>query len=108
MLIPEGETPLKTVLDLAYPLGDFVSLTLAVVISGLSFRYLGGMFKYDMVAILAGLAAMYVADSMFSYTTTVGTYYNANVGDLMLAIGLFLMTFGVLGFYKVKFSTETA
>ena len=32
ILVPEGETPLKLILDIAYPLGDFFSLAIAIVI----------------------------------------------------------------------------
>jgi hypothetical protein len=102
IVVPPGETPLKTVLDIAYPLGDFVGLTLAVVLSSLSFKYLGGKYKTDIFALLLGLAVMYIADSVFSYTTTVNTYYNADFGDLLLTFGVFLLSFGVLGFTKVK------
>ncbi len=102
VLVPEGETALKTILDIAYPFGDFVGVTLAAVISGLSFRYMGGRYTLDIVAILLGLAVMTAADFIFSYTTTVGTYYNGNFGDLMLTTGLFFLSFGVLGFTKIK------
>ncbi|MES2059598.1 MAG: hypothetical protein V4438_01050 [Patescibacteria group bacterium] len=102
VLVPEGETALKTILDIAYPLGDFVSLTIAVIVSGLSFKYLGGKYTYDIVSIWIGLAVMFIADSIFSYTTTVGTYYNGNFGDLLLTLGLFFITFGVLGFSKYE------
>ena len=102
VLVPAGETALKTILDIAYPLGDFMGVTIATVISGLSFRYMGGKYTFDIVAILLGLVVMTAADFVFSYTTTVGTYYNGNFGDLMLTTGLFLLSFGVLGFYKVK------
>lgn len=98
ILIPKGETHLKTILDIAYPLGDFVSLALAVIISGLSFKYFGGKYRFDIIAILLGLFVMFCADSIFSYTTTVNTYYNGDWGDMLLAAGLFLITFGILGF----------
>ena len=102
VVVPSGETLLKAILDIAYPLGDFLGLTLGVVISGLSFRYLGGKYKTDIFALLLGLAVMFVADSIFSYTTTLNTYYNADFGDLVLTLGMFLLTYGVLGFAKVK------
>lgn len=97
-LVPEGETALKFFLDIIYPLGGFIGLSLSVIISGLSFKYLGGAYKFDMISILSGLGVMFVADTVFSYTTTVGTYFNGNWGDLLLTTGLFLITFGVLGF----------
>ncbi len=102
VLLPEGETPLKAILDIAYPLGDFVSLAVSVVITGLSFRYLGGRMKSSIISILLGLTVMYVADFIFSYTTTAGTFYNGDFGDLVLTLGLFFLTFGVLGFTTLK------
>jgi hypothetical protein len=98
ILIPEGETLLKAILDIAYPLGNFLGLMIAVIVSGLSFKYLGGRYVFDISAIMLGLAVMYVGDSVFSYTTTTGTFYNGSFGDLILTLGLFFMTFGVLGF----------
>lgn len=98
VLVPPGETPLKVVLDIAYPLGDFLALTIAVIVSGLSFKYLGGKYVFDIVSILLGLAVMTVADAVFSYTTTLGIFYNGQFGDLLLTLGLFFLTFGVLGF----------
>jgi hypothetical protein len=102
VLVPEGETKLKTILDILYPFGDFFALTIATLISGLSFRYMGGRYTVDIISILLGLAVMTVGDLIFSYTTTVGTYYNANFGDLILTLGLFLLSFGVLGFMTIK------
>lgn len=102
VLVTAGESLLKAILDIAYPFGDFVGVALAAVISGLSFRYMGGRYTLDIVAILLGLTVMTAADFIFSYTTTVGTYYNGNLGDLMLTVGLFLLSFGVLGFSKIK------
>lgn len=102
VLVPEGETILKIILDIVYPLGDFIALVIAIIISGLSFKYLGGKYKTDITFIMIGLGVMFIADTIFSYTTTTGSYYNANFGDLMLTTGLFCLTFGVLGFYKLK------
>lgn len=101
-LVPDGETQLKALLDIIYPLGDFVGVTVAAIVSGLSFKYLGGKFKYSIYAILLGLAVMFIGDTVFSYTTSIGTYYNADFGDFILTTGTTLLTFGVLGFYKPK------
>jgi hypothetical protein len=100
VLIPPGETPLKVILDIVYPLGSFFALLVAIIISGFSFKYMGGKYTFSIVMLILGLFAMFVGDTMFSYTTTVGTYYNANFGDLILTTGTFLLTFGILGFYR--------
>ena len=98
VLVTSGDPIIKTILDIAYPLGDFVSLTLAIVISGLSFKFLIKEYKYAIFSILAGIAVMFFADLIFSYTTTIGTYFNADFGDLIFTASLFLLTFGLLGF----------
>jgi hypothetical protein len=98
VLVPDGETTLKTVLDIAYPFGDFLALTFAALVAILSYRYFGGIYRRAVYYLLAGLAVMYCADSVFSYTTTKGTYYNADWGDLLLTVGLYLVTVGILAF----------
>jgi hypothetical protein len=98
VLVPPGETALKTVLDIAYPFGDFLAVTLAAVVAGLSYKYFGGIYRRATIYLLLGLCVMYVADVIFAYTTTKGTYYNGSWGDLLLAIGQFMMTFGILAF----------
>ena len=101
-LVSDSASAMKMLLDIAYPFGDAVSLAAALVVAGLSFRYLGGVYKYDIIFILSGLAVMFAADSSFSYATIVGTYYNGGVTDLLFTIGLFLLTCGILGFNKIK------
>lgn len=98
VLVPDGETALKTVLDVAYPFGDFLALLFAALVAILSYRYFGGVYRRAVYYLLAGLAVMYCADSVFSYTTTKGTYYNADWGDLLLTVGLYLITVGILAF----------
>lgn len=98
----EDGVSLKTVLDIAYPLLDFVALSVAVIVSGLSFKYLGGAYKYDIISILAGLAAMFVADWILAYTSDIGAAYSGDFGDLAFTVGMFLLTFGALGFAKLK------
>ncbi|MEN9328186.1 MAG: hypothetical protein RI947_994 [Candidatus Parcubacteria bacterium] len=85
----------KAFFDLAYPIGDVVILTLASLMYGLSFKYLGGRFKWPVLIFLLGFVANYVADFSFSYTTTVGTFYNGNWVDLSFTTAMFLMVLGV-------------
>jgi hypothetical protein len=98
VLVTQGDTLLKSIFDVAYPIGDFVSLTTAVVLSGLSFKFITREYQAAVLAVLAGLAVIFIADSIFSYTTSVGTYFNGDFGDLVFTLSLFFLTFGVLGF----------
>ena len=96
-LIPTYEGYLKLILDLAYPLGDVIILTLAMLIFGLSRSYLGGTYKLPVNVLLLGFLTMYFADFIFSYTTTNGTFYTGNFGDLVFTVAMFLISFGTLG-----------
>lgn len=93
---------LKLFFDLAYPTGDITILSSALIIIGLSASYLGGQFARSIIILLAGFIIMYAADFSFSYTTTLNTYYNANIADLLFTIALSCMSFGLLGFSTSK------
>lgn len=90
--------PLKVFFDLAYPIWDVVILTLAFLVYGLSFKYLGGRFKWPVLITLFGFVINYFADFGFSYTTTVETFYNGGWVDLLFASAMFVLSFGVNSF----------
>ena len=100
VLVTRHEGLVKTFLDVAYPFGDFVSITLSVALSGLYFKFLSPRYRAAIVCVLLSLVVFFAADAVFSYTTNNGTYYNGNTSDLLSLIGLFLMSFGALGFGK--------
>ncbi len=97
-MIDTGGGTWKLFFDLAYPMGDVVILTLALLVFGLSFNYLGGKFKWSIRFIIAGFILNYFTDFTFSYTTTKGTYYNGHWVDLMFPTVMFLLALGILSF----------
>lgn len=95
--IVEGEL-LKIFLDFYYPIGDWIILTVAFLLFGLSLRYLGGHLKWPVMIILLGFAFMFISDFTFSYVTTVGSYYNGHFADLLFTVAIFIISFGVASF----------
>jgi uncharacterized integral membrane protein len=97
---------IKVFFDLAYPIGDVVVLTIALLICGLSFNYLGGRFKWPILLVIIGFIINYCADFAFSYTTTKGTYFVADWVDLVFTVTFFLLGLGVAllapSFEKIK------
>lgn len=93
--VTAGGGALTVFFDIAYPVGDVIVLVMAFLIYGLSFRYLGGMFKWPIIITIFGVLLEYFADFAFSYTTTVNTYYNGNWVDLIYLISLVFMSLGV-------------
>jgi hypothetical protein len=101
-----SESLLKTFFDLAYPIGDVVILTIALLVYGLSFHYLGGRFKWPIVIVLLGFVMNYLGDFTFVYTVTQETYFVANWVDFIYTIAFFLVGLGVSllrpNFEKIK------
>jgi hypothetical protein len=86
---------LKVLLDFYYPISDFVILTVSFIMFGLSLKYLGGRFRLPVYTILIGFIFMFLADFLFSYTTTIETYYNGNFPDLLFAVAMYVISLGV-------------
>ena len=102
VLFNTQDTFVKTFLDLAYPFGDFLAITMSVSVSAVYLKYLGSRYRISMIAVVAGLTTLFAADSMFSYMTNQNTYYNGNSADLLFLLGVFLLSVGILGFLEPK------
>ncbi len=86
---------LKLFFDLAYPIGDVLILTIAVLVFGLSYSYFGGKYKIGIYMVLFGFIVNYFADFFFSYTTSLERYYVANWVDLIFTVAMFALSFGI-------------
>lgn len=96
--ITAGGGWLKVFFDFAYPVGDMVIITIALLIYGLTFRLLGGIFKWPVFITLVGFLLMFFADFSFSYTTTLDTYYDGHANNLLFITALFAMGYGISSF----------
>jgi hypothetical protein len=109
-IFPEIETSVvfaKVILDIGYPMGDVLILTVSLLVFGLSAGYLGGRYKYPIYALLFGFVVMYFADFSFSYTTNAETYYNGHWVDLLFPSAMALLAFGVNAIVPPR-ATQTA
>lgn len=86
---------LKTFFDLAYPIGDIVILSIAILIFGLSYKYFGGIYKTAIYLILLAFVVNYFADFAFSYTTSLETYYNGSLADALFVITMTFLSTGI-------------
>ncbi len=86
---------LKVILDVAYPIGDVITITLASIVYALSFRQLGGVFRTPVILILLSFVSFYFADFLFSYTTTVGTYFVGKWVDIFYPTAFVLIGLGL-------------
>lgn len=100
--ITSGGGLLKVFLDVAYPIGDVVVVTFATIIYLLSFKYLGGTFRKPIILIIIGFISTYIADFLFSYTTTVDTYFVGKWVDIFYPTAFLFIGLG-LGLLNPKY-----
>jgi hypothetical protein len=53
------------------------------------------MYKAAIYLILGAFVANYFADFTFSYTTSLGTYYNGSLADILFATTMFIFGAGI-------------
>jgi hypothetical protein len=94
--LAEDADPVVKILNVAYPVGDVVFLSFGLAI--LSLVKGGKMFR-PIGIICAGFIVEAVADFVFSWSTSTGTYYVGSLADLFFALAFF--TLG-LGMYYIK------
>lgn len=86
---------LAKVLGLIYPVADlwmllFPALALAILLSKLS----GGRLAWPWWAVVAGIVAFSIADTMFLVATNAGTYYTGSVIDMGWWLGVTAVAVG--------------
>lgn len=75
-------------LNIMYPVGDIMFLSLALVILSIS---LGGVIFKPLAIMCLGFIFEATADFLFSYYTTLGTYYTGHWVDTLWALAFLLM-----------------
>jgi hypothetical protein len=92
-----GGNPLSTIItDLLYPILDLALLSLTILSLTM---FIGGTIAKWWVVFGVGSIIYIIADELFLYQVTIGTYYNGGMDDLLFLLGY--LTFG-LAFYVHK------
>lgn len=89
-----NESGLKLFLDFYYTGGDIVQLVVLMLVSGTAFNYLGERLRLPFILIVSSLLVSYVGDSLYTYSTSVGTYLNGDITDFLFTLLLFLVSLG--------------
>ena len=82
-------------ISLAYPIGDVIVITL-VLYTWLRSRHLHRRLPVSLPLVGSGLLAFAIADSGFTYLTTIGAYSSGNVIDIGWFVGFVLMLVAAL------------
>ena len=101
-LVVDAEQPIKTFLDFGYPIGEALTISIAILTYGLSRKILGGNMRGKIMFMIFALILQYLTDSMYLYEVSVGTYYNAGTVDLLYATSFTFMSLGLISFKEIE------
>lgn len=92
----DWEYPLITFLDLAYPLGQALNISIMIVVFVLSNKILGGIMKARLWFIGFAYFMQYVADFSFLYQVNRDLWQVSGTSDYMYLVAYFLMSLALL------------
>ncbi|MFO0704818.1 MAG: hypothetical protein U0517_02450 [Candidatus Andersenbacteria bacterium] len=93
---PDWSQPLRTFLDLGYPIGDAIYVSAALLVFALSRNFLGGIIRAPILFLIFALIMQYCTDFAFLYQAGRGTYYVAGSVDFLCFFAYFVMTLALL------------
>jgi uncharacterized membrane protein len=93
--------PITVLLDLGYPLGQAMYVSLAILTYFLSRGLLGGIMKNKVILLLAALLVQYSADYSFLFRFNRGTWYAGDFSDYLYLLAYILMIIALLRFKAV-------
>jgi hypothetical protein len=97
---------LKILIDFGNPFCDALYLSITLLTFLLSRDFLGGIMRKPIFFLLIALVFQCIADFMFLYQASRGTWYVGGLNDYMYFISYFLMTIGLIYmgsiFQKIK------
>lgn len=93
--------PLTVFLDLGYPVGDAIYISLAIVSYLLTRKMLGGVMRSAILILLLAFVAQYISDFTFLYQSSRGTYLAGKYDDLSYLITYFIAALAMVRFNVV-------
>ncbi len=88
--------PIRIFLDFGYPLGQAVYLSIAVLAYFLSRKMLGGIMRRVIMFFIIALVAQYIADYIFLYQSSRGTFVGGGTSDFVYFIAYFVMAVSLI------------
>lgn len=83
--------PLQIFINFYYPMGDFITLSLALI----ALRIGGGKLHPSLYIFCIGMLLQAVADIFFTYRTAQEIYWNGDISDLLFTFSAYFMSIGL-------------
>lgn len=90
--------PLKLFLDIGYPLGEIIPVSIAVFTLTLSRNLLGGTMKKKVLYLIGAFFFQFLTEYAFLYAAGMETYQNGAWNDMMYATSYAIMGLGLTAF----------
>jgi hypothetical protein len=94
-------------LDFAYPIGQALYVSVAILVFSLSRKVLGGIMRSKILLLLVAFVVQYVADFNFLYQNLTGTWYNGGYGDYLYLVAYLFMALGLFQLRAVALTLKT-
>lgn len=88
--------PLTVFLDFAYPLGQAIYISIALLTYTLTRNMLGGIMKSKILFILFALLVQFLSDYTFLFQSSRGIWTPHGINDFMYQVAYFVMVLGLL------------
>lgn len=88
--------PLAVFLDFGYPLGQALYISIAVLTYLICRKVLGGLMRSRIILIVVAFFLQYLADFVFLYQNSLGTWEVGRINDYMYLIAYTAMTLALL------------
>lgn len=92
----DWSAPLRTFLDLGYPLGEAFYVSIAMLALYFSRNMLGGVMRTPLIIMMFALLAQYAAEFNFLTQALNGTWVNGGYGDILYLLSYFVMTVSLI------------
>lgn len=94
--------PIKVFLDLGYPLGEAIYISLAILTYVLSKKLLGGIMRSKILLIIFAFVVQFTTDYFFLYSASRNIYYNAGPVDLMYTTSFLVYSLALLNLKLIR------
>lgn len=94
--------PVKLFLDIGYPLGEIIPVSIALFTFTLSRNLLGGTMKSRILYLVGAFFFQFLTEYAFLYAAGAATYVNGGFNDLMYATSYTIMSLGLIAFSDYK------
>jgi len=95
-------SPLTVFLNIGYPLGDIIPVSIALLTLTLSIKLLGGTMRSRIMFLVLAFFFQFLTDYVFLYLIASEKFVDGGISDLMYVTSYAIMSLGIIAFRDYK------